>query len=178
MCKDRQQQHRHRFVDLLLLLLLLHKSWCSTLSIMRAIHRGTLSIPLSSAVASIQPVCWGVCQQPLACPYRSSSHNNSRAAPHHNKISTARAAASSTDDAEAGDDDDSSIRPGKPLRVERLLANLGYGKRKECTGMIKRKQLVFADTGLPAKVIQHAGSGRGGGHCVHRVYTLHTCVCV
>lgn len=27
--------------------------------------------------------------------------------------------------------------PGKPVRVERLLANLGYGKRQECAGMVK-----------------------------------------
>lgn len=51
------------------------------------------------------------------------------------------------------DDDEAEVKPGKPLRVERLLANLGYGKRKECTVMIKRKKLVFADTGQPAKVI-------------------------
>lgn len=52
----------------------------------------------------------------------------------------------------ADDDEEDTAKPGKPLRVERLLANLGYGKRKECTAMIKRKQLVWADTGQPAKV--------------------------
>lgn len=53
-------------------------------------------------------------------------------------------------------DDDDTAQPGKPLRVERLLANLGYGKRKECTAMIKRKQLVWAETGQPAKVGEKA----------------------
>lgn len=51
---------------------------------------------------------------------------------------------------------------GKPLRVERLLANLGYGNRKEATLMIKRKQLVYADTGQPAKVW---GQHKRGTYC-------------
>lgn len=68
---------------------------------------------------------------------------------HSTKLSAKDAgAAGSLDD----EDDVDSIKPGKPLRVERLLANLGYGKRKECTVMIKRKQLVYADTRQPAKV--------------------------
>jgi hypothetical protein len=40
----------------------------------------------------------------------------------------------------------------KPLRVERLLANLGYGKRQECAVMLKRRRVVYADSGKPAKV--------------------------
>jgi len=61
-----------------------------------------------------------------------------------------------------GDDDDdhdgdnlhadSSSSSGKALRVERLLANLGYGRRKECTALVKQKRLVFASSGQPAKV--------------------------
>jgi hypothetical protein len=45
----------------------------------------------------------------------------------------------------------------KPLRVERLLANLGYGKRQECAVMLKRRRVVYADSGKPAKV--SGGSG-------------------
>lgn len=32
--------------------------------------------------------------------------------------------------------------PGRPLRVERLLANLGYGKRKECQGLVKQGRVL------------------------------------
>jgi 16S rRNA pseudouridine516 synthase len=35
--------------------------------------------------------------------------------------------------------------PGKPLRVERLLANLGYGKRKEIQQLVMRKRVVRKD---------------------------------
>lgn len=35
--------------------------------------------------------------------------------------------------------------PGKPLRVERLLANLGYGKRRECQQMVQRGRAVRKD---------------------------------
>jgi hypothetical protein len=35
--------------------------------------------------------------------------------------------------------------PGKPLRVERLLANLGYGKRKECQQFVQKGRAVKKD---------------------------------
>lgn len=41
---------------------------------------------------------------------------------------------------------------GKPVRVERLLANLGYGKRKECQAMVRRKRVTRAAGGKPLKV--------------------------
>jgi hypothetical protein len=85
---------------------------------------------------------------------------------------TAGASGGSVDPAE--DDEEDSFGghaggAGKPLRVERLLANLGYGKRKECIAMIKRKQLVWAETGQPAKVCVCA--------VVHRMLR-HSCLCV
>jgi hypothetical protein len=70
----------------------------------------------------------------------------------HRLAAKASGAGGSIDDEEIDDEEDSIVQQGKPLRVERLLANLGYGKRKECTAMIKRKQLVYAATGQPAKV--------------------------
>lgn len=42
--------------------------------------------------------------------------------------------------------------PGKPMRVERLLANLGYGKRRDCqvchhsTGIYSLECAAHADT--------------------------------
>ena len=47
---------------------------------------------------------------------------------------------------------DSFLEAGVPLRVERLLANLGYGKRRECATMVKKGQVVFKETGLRPKV--------------------------
>jgi hypothetical protein len=64
---------------------------------------------------------------------------------------------------DSDDDDDASGAPqqqGKPLRVERLLANLGYGKRKECSVMIKQRQLTYAESGKPAKVRRCRGGCR------------------
>jgi hypothetical protein len=53
---------------------------------------------------------------------------------------------------------------GVPLRVERLLANLGYGKRRKCAALIKQGRLVYTDTGAPAKVSpQHLAPGQGHG---------------
>eukprot|EP00775_Hariotina_reticulata_P003328 gene3328-3605_t len=63
------------------------------------------------------------------------------------------------------DDDDNSLQPadssslGKPLRVERLLANLGYGRRKECMSLVKQKRLLYASSGQPAKVGEKALAG-------------------
>uniref|UniRef100_A0A383VHA8 Pseudouridine synthase RsuA/RluA-like domain-containing protein n=1 Tax=Tetradesmus obliquus TaxID=3088 RepID=A0A383VHA8_TETOB len=51
-------------------------------------------------------------------------------------------------------------QPEKPLRVERLLANLGYGKRQECALMLKRRRVVYADSGKPAKVGEKALAGQ------------------
>lgn len=70
------------------------------------------------------------------------------------------------DDNDEADDGTAPVQPGKPLRVERLLANLGYGKRKECTSMIKRRQLVYVATGLPAKVRVAAGNRHGAAQLV------------
>jgi hypothetical protein len=84
----------------------------------------------------------------------SSSRTHSRNAGSKSNQLSAKA---SDADGSVDDEETDEIRPGKPLRVERLLANLGYGKRKECTVMIKRKQLVYADTGQPAKVRQSQG---------------------
>lgn len=55
---------------------------------------------------------------------------------------TTRASALKDDD---DDDDDGAEAPGKPLRVERLLANLGYGKRKDCQKFVQRGQAVRKD---------------------------------
>lgn len=34
------------------------------------------------------------------------------------------------------------VSVGKPVRIERLLANLGYGKRKECQQLVARGRAV------------------------------------
>jgi hypothetical protein len=83
------------------------------------------------------------------CSSSSSRWSTSSQGAHRLSAKASRAARSADDD---DDSEDSIFQQGKPLRVERLLANLGYGKRKECTVMIKRKQLVYAETGQPAKV--------------------------
>lgn len=83
----------------------------------------------------------------------STSNNRIQSRTAHSK-SKPPSAKASHDDGSVDDDEADDSRPGKPLRVERLLANLGYGKRKECTVMIKRQQLVYAATGQPAKVRQ------------------------
>jgi hypothetical protein len=68
-------------------------------------------------------------------------------------FATGAAGAGASDD---GDEEDTS----KPLRVERLLANLGYGKRQECAALVKRGRVTLVDSGRPAKV---RGCGAGGG---------------
>ncbi|KAG2493272.1 hypothetical protein HYH03_008409 [Edaphochlamys debaryana] len=46
------------------------------------------------------------------------------------------------------DDDDGEVAvPGKPIRVERLLANLGYGKRRECAALIKQGRATLRNGG-------------------------------
>jgi len=47
--------------------------------------------------------------------------------------------------AKADDDDDEPAVAGKPLRVERLLANLGYGKRKECQILVNKGRATRAN---------------------------------
>jgi len=54
------------------------------------------------------------------------------------------AAASAKDTAE-GDDEEETVAPGKPMRIERLLANLGYGKRKECQMLVKQGVATRSD---------------------------------
>ncbi|KAF5832150.1 pseudouridine synthase [Dunaliella salina] len=46
--------------------------------------------------------------------------------------------------------EEEEVTPGKPVRVERLLANLGYGKRKECQMMVKKRRVLAK--GKPLKV--------------------------
>eukprot|EP00798_Chlamydomonas_sp_ICE-L_P024123 gene24123-9699_t len=50
--------------------------------------------------------------------------------------------------ATVNDDDDA---PQKPVRIERLLANLGYGKRKDCQDLVK-KGLASRKDGVKLKV--------------------------
>ncbi|KAG2450498.1 hypothetical protein HYH02_004999 [Chlamydomonas schloesseri] len=45
------------------------------------------------------------------------------------------------------EDDGEAVSAGKPMRVERLLANLGYGKRRECQQMVKKGHVVRKDGG-------------------------------
>ncbi|KAF8071056.1 rsuA [Scenedesmus sp. PABB004] len=40
----------------------------------------------------------------------------------------------------------------KPVRVERILSNLGHGTRAECAALIRRRRLVLAASGAPARV--------------------------
>jgi hypothetical protein len=51
-----------------------------------------------------------------------------------------------------GDDDEGPAVPGKALRVERLLANLGFGRRKECQSMIKRGLVVRQQDGSRVRI--------------------------
>lgn len=48
-------------------------------------------------------------------------------------------------DRDEAEDDDGTTVAGKPTRVERLLANLGYGKRKECQAMVKKGVVRYVD---------------------------------
>ncbi|GAX75450.1 hypothetical protein CEUSTIGMA_g2894.t1 [Chlamydomonas eustigma] len=51
----------------------------------------------------------------------------------------------SKNDVSSEDDDEDTPAPGKPLRVERLLANLGYGKRKECQQFVQKGRALKKD---------------------------------
>lgn len=98
---------------------------------------------------------------------RTSSSTSSRR--HTSVVARSSSSNGAGDDEDNDDADDgtaAAVQPGKPLRVERLLANLGYGKRKECTSMIKRRQLVYVATGLPAKVRVAAGNRHGAAQLV------------
>ncbi|KAG2440954.1 hypothetical protein HXX76_003807 [Chlamydomonas incerta] len=50
-------------------------------------------------------------------------------------------------DEDDDEDDGETVSSGKPMRVERLLANLGYGKRRECQQMVKKGHVVRKDGG-------------------------------
>jgi 16S rRNA pseudouridine516 synthase len=83
------------------------------------------------------------------------------------------------DDAESYDDDDDSgsgngataaaaaaspsspsqQQQQRPVRIERLLANLGYGNRREATALIKRGRVTLATTGAPLRVGDKALAG-------------------
>jgi 16S rRNA pseudouridine516 synthase len=55
------------------------------------------------------------------------------------------------------EDDDGTTVSCNPTRVERLLANLGYGKRKECQAMVKKGVVRYVD-GSKVKIgekVQH-----------------------
>jgi hypothetical protein len=85
----------------------------------------------------------------------SSSQQQASTADSDDKEDTLADADASADAASSSSSSSSPIaklQPEKPLRVERLLANLGYGKRQECAMMLKRRRVVYADTGKPAKV--------------------------
>jgi hypothetical protein len=56
-------------------------------------------------------------------------------------------------DADGGGGGADADAAGRPLRVERLLANLGYGKRQECAALVKRGRVTFAANGKAAKVL-------------------------
>ncbi|KAG1671815.1 hypothetical protein FOA52_000192 [Chlamydomonas sp. UWO 241] len=57
----------------------------------------------------------------------------------------AHAAAVDDDTTGGGDGDDETASPGRPLRVERLLANLGYGKRQECAALVSKGRARHVD---------------------------------
>ena len=114
-------------------------------------------IAYQSHLSAVPPYACSTLQLAANISSSSSSSSSSLSTAGHRKshrlAAKASGAGGSIDDEEIDDEENSSIpQQGKPLRVERLLANLGYGKRKECTAMIKRKQLVYAATGQPAKV--------------------------
>ncbi|GLC33148.1 hypothetical protein PLESTM_000029900 [Pleodorina starrii] len=58
-------------------------------------------------------------------------------------LQAARSAGGEDDD----DDDGDAPVAGKALRVERLLANLGYGKRRECQVLVKKGRVTTRDGG-------------------------------
>jgi hypothetical protein len=92
------------------------------------------AVPLTAAAAPSH-----VCRRAVACATsRSGSGGASDDASEDDEGAAAGAAA----------EEDTS----RPLRVERLLANLGYGKRQECAALIKRGRVTYAATGAPAKV--------------------------
>lgn len=65
------------------------------------------------------------------------------------------------DDAAAADDSSNggtttAANATKPVRIERLLANLGYGNRRECSTLIKRGRVTLASTGAPLRIADKA----------------------
>ncbi|EFJ43850.1 pseudouridine synthase mitochondrial precursor [Volvox carteri f. nagariensis] len=61
-------------------------------------------------------------------------------------VQAVRSAADGNDD-DGDDDDEGATVAGKALRVERLLANLGYGKRRECQVLVKKGRVTRRDGG-------------------------------
>ncbi|KAI8468519.1 MAG: pseudouridine synthase [Monoraphidium minutum] len=55
-------------------------------------------------------------------------------------------------DGDDGKDAGAPADPSKPLRIERLLANLGYGKRQECATLVKRGRVTLAASGSALRV--------------------------
>ena len=107
----------------------------TTLFFSRAIHNHHHHLLLPHTASRLLHTC-------RTTPYCSGSNSNNR---------------NGSSDADGEDDDDTSpahtqLHQQKPLRVERLLANLGYRARKECAAMIKRGQLVLSATGQRLKV--------------------------
>jgi hypothetical protein len=89
------------------------------------VHSHSRALPSSlgrAAAASLRPLL------------QRGAHDSSRARQHRHITTHAKSADSDDGD----DDDDGPAAPGRSLRVERLLANLGYGRRKECQTMVKR----------------------------------------
>lgn len=60
--------------------------------------------------------------------------------------------------------------PGRPLRVERLLANLGYGKRRECQQLVKKGRVTTRE-GKTLKVGMH-GHGLLCANCYQVQYDV------
>lgn len=102
----------------------------------------------------------------LHIPLAPSATQTSRAACRMTRaqISTRSVAAGSAADDEDDEDDQAAAAAGKPLRVERLLANLGYGKRQECAALVKRGKVTLAASGKAAKV--------GNAVCLTAVHLL------
>jgi hypothetical protein len=125
------------------------------------LHAATLLLPptLAAIAAGVQRLCLHRPHQQQQWQHTLHYSTNIRASPHptstadsddEDTLEDATNAASSS--SSSGDPAAAKLQPEKPLRVERLLANLGYGKRQECALMLKRRRVVYADSGKPAKV--------------------------
>ena len=63
------------------------------------------------------------------------------------------------------------------MRIERLLANLGYGKRKETTTLVKRGRVTLAASGAQLGVGDKALPAEVGWCCCCRVCAYFGVVC-